>query len=86
MHCTAIIVGKNISSVYNKFMKYEDLIFKIPKESKTYQDDSDSVIKSILEILDKRKDSGDDKIIINTNLQKGLPFENINKIAGPMTH
>jgi len=65
-------------------MKYEDLIFKIPKESKTYQDDSDSVIKSILEILDKRKDSDDDKIIINTNLQKGLPLENINKIAGPM--
>lgn len=28
--------------------------------------------------------SGDNKIIINTNLRMGLPLENINKIAGPM--
>lgn len=65
-------------------MKYEELIFKIPQESKTYKEDSEFVIKQIVAILDKRKAIGDDKIIINTNLIKGLPLENINKIAGPM--
>ena len=35
-------------------------------------------------ILDSKMDSGDNKIIINTNLRMGLPLENINKIAGPM--
>ena len=29
-------------------------------------------------------DSGQNQIIINTNLKLGLPMENINKIAGPM--
>ena len=65
-------------------MKYEDLNFKIPQESSTYKEDSDFVIKQILLILDARRKVGDNKIIINTNLKKGLPLENINKIAGPM--
>lgn len=65
-------------------MKYEDLIFKIPKESATYREDSDFVINQIITILDTRKNIGDNKIIINTNLRMGLPLENINKIAGPM--
>jgi hypothetical protein len=65
-------------------MRYEDLIFKIPKESSTYKEDSNRVINNIIEILDTRKKINDDKIIINTNLKMGLPLENINKIAGPM--
>lgn len=65
-------------------MKYEDLIFKIPVESDTYSEDSAFVIKQILSILKERSESGDNKIIINTNLKMGLPLENINKIAGPM--
>lgn len=65
-------------------MKYEDLIFKIPVESDTYQEDSAFVIQQIKTILDKRSEAGDNKIIINTNLRLGLPLENINKIAGPM--
>ena len=65
-------------------MKYEDLVFKIPKESKTYQEDSKYVIEKIISVLDSRKKVNDDKIIINTNLKMGLPLENINKIAGPM--
>lgn len=65
-------------------MKYEDLIFKIPKESSTYKEDSAFVIKQMKSILDSKMDSGDNKIIINTNLRMGLPLENINKIAGPM--
>lgn len=65
-------------------MKYEDLIFKIPKESFSYREDSAFVIQKITDILDARKINGDNKIIINTNLKMGLPLENINKIAGPM--
>ena len=66
-------------------MKYEDLIFKIPQESATYREDSAFVIQQITAILDARKAANDNKIVINTNLKMGLPLENINKIAGPMT-
>lgn len=65
-------------------MKYGDLVFKQPKESATYKDDSDFVVRQIRSILDRQKAIGDDKIVINTNLKMGLPLENINKIAGPM--
>ena len=65
-------------------MTYEELIFKVPKESKTYREDSAFVVNRIISILDARKNIGDDKIILNTNLKLGLPLENINKIAGPM--
>ncbi len=65
-------------------MKYEDFNFKIPQESDTYQEDSAYVIEQITSILDERRDMGDNKIVINTNLRLGLPLENINKIAGPM--
>ncbi len=65
-------------------MKYEDLQFKIPKESPEYRENSEFVIQQILMILDERKKNNDHKIIINTNLKQGLPLENINKIAGPM--
>ncbi|MHA0305798.1 restriction endonuclease [Mesomycoplasma ovipneumoniae] len=65
-------------------MRYEDLEFKIPIESKEYEKDSKFVIEQIINILQERKNSGNDKIIINTNLKLGLPLENINKIAGPM--
>lgn len=65
-------------------MRYEDMIFKVPVESPTYLEDSEYVIKQINLILDRQKEQGDNKIIINTNLRMGLPLENINKIAGPM--
>lgn len=65
-------------------MNYSDFVFKIPQESATYREDSDFVILQISEILKKRKELNDNKIIINTNLKLGLPLENINKIAGPM--
>ena len=65
-------------------IKYESLIFKIPVESKSYKIDSDFVIKQITDILDGQKLSGNNKIVINTNLKRGLPLKDINKIAGPM--
>lgn len=63
-------------------MKYEDLILKKPLESVTYKEDSAFVINQIIKILNRQKETGDDKIIINTNLKIGLPLENINKIQG----
>ncbi|MBO6219474.1 MAG: hypothetical protein J6N81_07875 [Treponema sp.] len=51
-------------------MTYSELNFKIPQESSTYREDSYFVIKNILSILEERKQKGDDKIIINTNLKK----------------
>ena len=65
-------------------MKYKDLIFKIPVESPSYKEDSEFVVSQIINILDRRKELNDNKIILNTNLRCGLPLENINKIAGPM--
>lgn len=65
-------------------MNYEDLDFEKPVESPTYKEDSEFVISQIKSILDERKKSGNNKIIINTNLKLGLPLENINKIAGPI--
>ncbi|EOT26812.1 type-2 restriction enzyme HpaI [Eubacterium sp. 14-2] len=65
-------------------MRYEDLLLKQPLESATYKEDSEFVITQVRKILDRQKETGDDKIIINQNLKMGLPLENINKIAGPM--
>ena len=65
-------------------MRYEDINFKVPFEHPNYPYYSQCIIERIYSILKHQKDIGDDKIIINTNLKKGLPLENINKIAGPM--
>lgn len=65
-------------------MQYEDMIFKVPVESPDYKENSEFVIRQMNLILDRQKEMGDNKIIINTNLRMGLPLENINKIAGPM--
>ena len=65
-------------------MRYEDLDFKIPVESSTYTEDSQFLISQIHSILNEQMISGDNQIILNTNLRMGLPLENINKIAGPM--
>jgi hypothetical protein len=65
-------------------MEYKEMNFKIPKESNAYKDDSDFVIKEIENIVKNAIDTGNNKIILNTNLKLGLPMENINKIAGPI--
>ena len=72
-----------IKGVLN-LMQYEDMVFKIPIESETYQKDSEFVIQTIIDILTEQKKCRNNKIIINTNLKMGLPLENINKIAGPI--
>ena len=65
-------------------MEYDDVRFKIPRESRTYQEDSNFVVEAIESILQDAIDCGLNKIILNTNLKLGLPMENINKIAGPI--
>lgn len=64
--------------------KYYKLNFKIPVESVDYNEASDFVIKTIEGILEEAIRKGENKIVINTNLKRGLPMENINKIAGPI--
>jgi len=65
-------------------MKYNDMKFKTPIESETYKSDSDYVVASIESIIENAIKTGNNKIILNTNLKLGLPMENINKIAGPI--
>lgn len=64
-------------------MKYEDLEFKIPKQSDDYDECSDFIVNAIESIMKAAIEQGRNKIIINTNLKLGLPMENINKVAGP---
>ena len=64
--------------------EYANLNFKIPEESKDYFEASNFVVQTIESILEETIKNGYNKIIINTNLRKGLPMENINKIAGPI--
>ena len=65
-------------------MDYKDADFKIPIESNSYKRNSDFICNSINSIINERIITKNNRIIINTNLKKGLPLENINKIAGPM--
>ena len=65
-------------------MEYKKMLFKIPKESSTYEVESSFVVSAIETIIRTAIENGNNKIILNTNLRLGLPMENINKIAGPM--
>ena len=56
---------------------------KLPKESASYPTMSDGVCGAIRGIIKEAIDSGNNKIFIRTNLKRGLPLENINKVAGP---
>lgn len=62
---------------------YSSQVFKIPQESVDYPAASEYVISRIGAILQDAINSGRNKIFINTNLRKGIPMENVNKIAGP---
>jgi hypothetical protein len=56
---------------------------KIPKESPDYGACSDFALKQIAAIMEKSIKGGENRILIHTNLKRGLPLENINKVAGP---
>lgn len=57
--------------------------YKIPEETKDYQECSELVRKNLGKIIEDCVQTGDNKIFIRTNLKRGLPLENINKVAGP---
>lgn len=57
--------------------------FKIPAEDKRYPQWSEYAIKQVSGVLDDAIATNEHKIFIRTNLRRGLPLENINKVAGP---
>lgn len=56
---------------------------KIPYESPDYPECSEFVVHKITSVIRQAIESGKNHIFIHTNLKRGLPLENINKIAGP---
>ena len=60
-----------------------EVIYKIPQESSAYPEDSAFVIQRIAAIMQRSIESNQNLIFIRTNLKRGLPLENINKVAGP---
>jgi hypothetical protein len=57
--------------------------YKIPRESADYPEISQFVVEKISRIIQSAIELGNNKIFIHTNLRRGLPLENINKVAGP---
>lgn len=61
----------------------DPLLYKIPQESPGYPESSAYVVSRIGSIIQHAIEAGNNRIFIRTNLKRGLPLENINKIAGP---
>jgi hypothetical protein len=59
------------------------IVCKIPEESAKYPEHSAFVIAHISAIMKDSIEAGRNRIFIHTNLRRGLPLENINKVAGP---
>jgi hypothetical protein len=57
--------------------------FKIPQENPDYSEQSAYVLERIGQIMHHAIETGRNRIFIHTNLKRGLPIENINKVAGP---
>lgn len=57
--------------------------YKIPKEGNDYPENSRFVVEQISSVIRMAIKNGNNKILIYTNLKRGLPLENINKVAGP---
>lgn len=60
-----------------------EIEFKVPQESTTYPLYSAFVAGQIGTIIKDAIENGRNRIFIQTNLKRGLPLENINKVAGP---
>ena len=60
-----------------------DINYKIPQESPDYKTHSDFIVDKVSNIIAESITKGRNKIFIHTNLKRGLPLENINKVAGP---
>lgn len=60
-----------------------NVTLKVPNESADYLTCSSFVVERILGIIQDSIDAKTNRIFIHTNLKRGLPLENINKVAGP---
>lgn len=60
-----------------------EIIYKVPEESPDYPRRSEFVVGRIAAVIQDSIDGDRNKIFIRTNLRRGLPLENINKVAGP---
>jgi hypothetical protein len=60
-----------------------NVTYKIPEESPDYPESSEFVISKISSIIQNSISQKKNQIFIHTNLKRGLPLENINKVAGP---
>lgn len=60
-----------------------DYEFKVPEEDPRNPEWSEYATGRISAIMQDAIDTGNNKILIHTNLKRGLPLENINKVAGP---
>ena len=60
-----------------------EIVFKVPEESTDYPERSDFVVSRISAVIQDSIEKGRNRIFIHTNLRRGLPLENINKVAGP---
>lgn len=60
-----------------------DVVYKIPQESPDYRECSQFAVEHIGTIMRDAIEQGRNRILIRTNLKRGLPLENINKVAGP---
>lgn len=56
---------------------------KVPAESADYAECSEYVVSRIQSIIGEAIEAKTNRIFIRTNLKRGLPLENINKVAGP---
>ncbi|MDQ2807261.1 MAG: restriction endonuclease [Chloroflexota bacterium] len=61
----------------------DQVVFKIPHQSPNYPESSAYVTGRIAAIIEQSIAEGNNRIFIRTNLKRGLPLENINKVAGP---
>lgn len=61
----------------------KDIAYKVPQESSDYPQASAYITERIASIITMAIASGNNLIFIRTNLRRGLPLENINKVAGP---
>jgi hypothetical protein len=60
-----------------------NVIFKVPEESSNYSQHSAFIVSKVSSIIQTSIETKNNLIFIYTNLKRGLPLENINKVAGP---
>ena len=65
-------------------MSYKELNLRKAIENKDYNTYSKEAICKIDSIFNDFLNSANNEVVIKSNLSKGLPIENINKIAGPI--